>query len=82
MANDRHLAQNLPADLPMLIISGSDDPVGKFGKGVRKVHALYQGCNLEDLSYTLVDGARHELLNETDRNDTMEYLETWIVARI
>jgi len=82
MANDRHRAQNLPADLPMLIISGSEDPVGKFGKGVGKVHALYQECGLEDLTVTLIEGARHEVLNETDRTDTMEYLGAWMLARL
>lgn len=82
MANDRHLAQNLPADLPILVISGSDDPVGKFGKGVKQVHALYQECSIEDLTLSLVDGGRHELLNEIDRKTTMEYLITWIMARI
>ncbi len=82
MANDRTLAHRLPPDLPMLIISGSDDPVGGFGKGVAKVHQLYQSCGLEDLSFTLVEGGRHELLNETDRAETMQVLGTWIVARI
>jgi len=82
LANDRRLAGSLPADLPMLIISGSEDPVGKFGKGVQKVHALYQGCNLEDLTLSLVEGARHELLNETNRKETMEYLDAWILTRL
>ncbi len=82
MANDRHLASRLPADLPMLIISGTDDPVGKYGKGVKRVHELYQGSAIEDLSLSLIEGGRHELLNETDRETTMEYLTTWITTRI
>jgi len=82
MANDPQLAARLPSDLPVVIISGSDDPVGDYGKGVMKVHDLYLGAGIEDLSLSLVEGGRHEVLNETDRKTTMQYISKWIVERI
>jgi alpha-beta hydrolase superfamily lysophospholipase len=82
LANDRRLAVQLPSDLPMLIISGTDDPVGDFSKGVMKVHELYRGCGITDLTLTMIPKARHELLNETDRDATMGILLSWIEQRI
>ena len=52
-----------PKNLPVYIMSGGDDPVGGFGKGVTKVYSSYlaSGANV---SMKLYDGARHELFNE------------------
>lgn len=82
VANDRALAKRLPSDLPMYIISGSEDPVGDYSKGVRKVYELYKEAGIEDLSLTLVEGARHEILNETDRKDTYKLITQWMKKRI
>ena len=71
MANDRKLAENIRKDIPMLIISGEDDPVGGYGKGVRKVYKLYKDAGLNP-RLRLFPGDRHELLNETDRDAVME----------
>ena len=71
MANDRKLAENISNDLPMLIISGEDDPVGGYGKGVRKVHKLYKDAGLSP-RLKLFPKDRHELLNETDREAVMD----------
>lgn len=69
-ANDPKRAHRLRKDMRMLIISGSMDPVGDWGAGVRKVYDLYRNAGLEDVTLTLIDGARHEILNETDKTDT------------
>ena len=71
MANDSKLAGNIRKDLPMLIISGEDDPVGGYGKGVRKVHRLYEKAGLRP-RLKLYPEDRHELLNETDRDAVMD----------
>ncbi|MDD3162817.1 MAG: lysophospholipase [Sphaerochaetaceae bacterium] len=81
-ANSGDNAQKLPKDLPLLIISGSMDPVGNFSKGVKKVYALYHDAGITDVTLKLVDGAHHELLNETDRKDTYKYLLGWISDHI
>lgn len=51
-------------DLPVLIISGKDDPVGRFGKGPIKLAKLYGKYRLQNVSLKLFDGMRHEILNE------------------
>ena len=57
-------------DLPVLFISGSDDPVGNYGKGVQSVYDKLkaQDCNVELKIY---EGARHEPLNETNKEEVM-----------
>ncbi|MPN11856.1 hypothetical protein SDC9_159164 [bioreactor metagenome] len=82
MANNRVLARKLPVDLPLLIISGTEDPVGGYGKGVRKVYELYRDCNISDITLTLIPEARHELLQETNRQSTKEYLYNWMKQRL
>ncbi len=53
--------------LPLLFVSGEDDPVGGFGKGVRKAYQKYVDAGIENIELRLYEGDRHELLNERDR---------------
>ena len=68
--------KNLP-DIPLLIVSGEDDPVGGFGKGIRTVEKklLKAGKNVKCLIYK---GARHEILNDftydTVKNDIISFI--------
>lgn len=81
-ANSLERAKRLHSDLPVLIISGGMDPVGNYGKGSQKVEEFYTQAGIKDLTLKLVEGARHEILNETDRADTMKYLKSWILERV
>ena len=81
-ANSRTNAQKLPKDLPLLIISGEMDPVGDMGKGVRKVYQLYTGAGIADVTLKLIPGARHELLNETNKKEVYRILADWLEAHI
>lgn len=81
-ANDGEKARKLPKDLPILIISGDSDPVGNYGKGVRKVFNMYKDVGISDISLYLVKDGRHEILNETSRSETTEYLYSWLKKRI
>ena len=68
----------IPKTLPILFASGSDDPVGNFGKGVRKIYEQYKAAGLQDVALRLYDGDRHELLNETDRQQVYQDLFDWL----
>ena len=69
--NDRAWFENYPKELPTLVMSGGDDPVGDFGKGVRYVfdNLKKYGASVE---LKLYEGARHELFNETNRAEVFE----------
>lgn len=67
----------IPKDLPILFVSGADDPVGEFGKGVRKIYEKYRAAGIHDVMLRLYTGDRHEILNETDRQQVYEDLLEW-----
>jgi len=64
-------------NIPILVFSGSDDPVGGMGRGTIKLHECLQAYECISELY-LVDGARHETLNETNRMTTYNYVLTFI----
>ena len=78
VANSRENAESLPKDLPLLIISGDMDPVGDFGKGVKKVYNLYANAGIVDVTLKLIPDARHELLNEINKKEIYEILSDWL----
>ena len=51
-------------DMPVLLISGQDDPVGDMGKGVHTVRKQLENAGVKRVSVQLLPGARHILLNE------------------
>ena len=63
----------LNKDIPFLIFSGSKDPVGNMSKGTIKLHECLLEYNCMSDLY-LVDGARHETLNETNKMTTYNYI--------
>ncbi len=79
---DAENARLIPKKLPMFIVSGKQDPVGGFGKGVMETYHLYQDAGITDLTYRLYENDRHEILNETDRQVVFEDLLAWMNGRI
>lgn len=80
-----HLQENLeriPKDLPVLFVSGSSDPVGDYGKGVRKAYDSLHAVGLNNVQMKLYEGARHELLNETNREEVTQDIYRWIREEI
>ena len=71
----------IPKGLPILFTAGADDPVGDFGKGVRKVYEQYKAAGIRDVSLRLYSGDRHEILNETDREQVCQDLFEWLEER-
>ncbi len=72
----------IPKGLPVLFVSGADDPVGEFGKGVRKIYEKYCAAGIRDVTLRLYTGDRHEILNETDRDQVYKDLLGWFEKHI
>lgn len=81
-ANDKENAGKVFKSLPMLIISGEKDPVGDYGDGVKKVYSMYKSVGCTDVSMKLFKDDRHELLNEYDKLEIMEYISSWIFTKL
>ncbi len=73
---DRQAA--LPKSLPVRIISGGEDPANERAKGARQLATALQAAGLTKVELTVYEGARHELLNETNRDDVTRELITWL----
>lgn len=65
VSNDKWY-MHMPKDIPLLLMAGDADPVGNYGLGVRSVYNRLCGFRC-DASVKIYEGARHELLNETNR---------------
>lgn len=69
-AADPDAAARVRSDLPLLLLSGDQDPVGgALGEGVHVTAGRYRTAGLTDVEVRLYPGARHEILNETNRDE-------------
>jgi alpha-beta hydrolase superfamily lysophospholipase len=71
----------IPKDLPIFLVSGDEDPVGNYGKSVRKIYRQYKKSGIKDISIKLYQGDRHEILNELDKFDIYNDILRWIDER-
>ena len=78
---NRHF-DGIPKQLPILLTAGKCDPVGDYGKGVKKIYALLKKHGVKDVSVKLYDGMRHEIINETGRQQVYEDIYKWISKKI
>ena len=65
--------------LPVYVFSGSSDPVGGMGTSTTALVKNYRNMGIKDVEFVLYPGARHETLNETNREEVMENLLSWII---
>ena len=63
-AADRNVYKNWKKDLPVLLLSGSDDPVGNQGKGVAVVEESMKKGGLTNVTCKMYAGGRHDILHE------------------
>lgn len=78
VASDRGL-NRIPSDLPILITGGAEDPVGG-DDGMGKLMLHYAQTLHSRLTLKIYPGARHEMLNETNRDEvTRDWLD-WVDA--
>lgn len=75
-------ASNVPKDVPILFISGAEDPVGACGKGVRAAADQLRHAGVQDVEVKLYEGMRHEILNEPDRAQVYTDVTNWIGEHI
>ena len=69
---------NIPKDLPILMISGSMDPVGGHTKGIWKVAERYKTEGIIDVTVVIREGQRHEILNEIGKEETYKLIAKWM----
>ena len=66
----------------MLLVSGEEDPVGSYGKGIREVSAGLKKSGHQDVTVKLYPGGRHEILNELNRDEVYQDILDWADEKI
>jgi len=64
--------------VPMLLVSGDQDPVSNMGKGVHQLKSLLVNSGAESVDINLYPGGRHEMLHELNREEVMNDIHSWI----
>ena len=75
-------AKAYPTQLPLLFVSGQDDPVGDNGAGVKKAAELARKAGVEDVTVKLYEHVRHEILNEDGKQQVMDDISVWLESRL
>ena len=76
--SSRGWAPTIRKDLPLLLVSGAEDPVGGFGRGVEEVRRRLLDAGVTDVTLSLYPGMRHEILNELGYETVWSDLLTWM----
>ncbi len=74
--------ENIGKDLPILVNAGGDDPVGEYGKAPAKVYEDFKALGISDVTLSIYEGGRHEIVNEKNKEKVYADIADWIFARI
>ena len=64
-------------NLPILLLSGEDDVVGDYTKGIKRLHDDYKSVGIKHVEMKFYPGDRHDILNEKDREDVYSDIVKW-----
>jgi alpha-beta hydrolase superfamily lysophospholipase len=81
LLDDGNLAR-LRKDLPIFILSGTEDPVGDMGRGPLRLADSYRAAGLPNVELKLYVGGRHEMLHEINRDEVVDDIVSWIARTI
>lgn len=76
--SSRRWYNSVPLSMPILLISGDKDPVGDYSKGVREVCKALKKTGHTNVLMKIYEGARHEILNETNRREVYIDIIDWL----
>ena len=77
LVHKKSMMAAIPKKLPVLFIDGTGDPVGDYSKTVVALKEIYVKNGMDDVEIKLYDGARHELLNETNHEEVERDVLAW-----
>lgn len=78
IVNQSTFMDDTPKELPILLLSGKEDPLGNYGKGIAHLEDMFQSLHFRDVKSVLYPGARHELCHELNRDDVYDTVIDWL----
>ena len=68
----------IPTTLPVYVFAGADDPVHGGQQDINRMLDAYRSCRLSRLEHRWYPGGRHEMFNETNRDEVIADLVQWL----
>lgn len=71
-------SDTLPRNFPILFLSGQEDPIGEYGKGINKtIHSL-ERSGFKNVTSYIYPSLRHEILNEKENKKVYKDITNWL----
>ncbi|MBA8761503.1 alpha/beta fold hydrolase [Staphylococcus coagulans] len=74
--------EKMNPELPILLVSGKDDPFGNFGNAIRNLGKLLKKGGIEHITVQLYKNKRHEVLFENDKETVWKHMLEWMSRQI
>lgn len=81
VTGSRHNMKLMDKQTPILLLSGKDDAVGDFGKGVERVYRAFKRAGCEDVTMQLFSG-RHDILREECGEEVIWFIRYWMLDKM
>ena len=78
LIRDDKVFEGTPKDLKILLASGTDDPLSNKGKDIELIASKYKQFGVNDVTVKLYKDARHEIINELNKEEVMSDMITWL----
>lgn len=75
-----HMAK-MRKDLPVLLIAGTEDPVGNYGEGVKQTAQAFRSAGMENVSMRLYPLCRHDILRELNKEEVYNNILDWLTKQ-
>ena len=81
ITDKKNIAQ-MNKEKPVYFMSGDGDPVGDYGMGVERAYKAFCDAGLHDVFMRIYPGGRHEMLNETNKEQVYQDILNWLNEKI
>lgn len=79
---DQSNIDKMSKEQPIYFMSGDNDPVGDYGKGVDRAYKAFCKAGLHDVMIRLYPGGRHEMLNEINKDQVYQDILNWLNEKL
>lgn len=79
--NETYHIRKMETNKPILMFAGDMDPVGDYGKGPKEVYDKFKKAGIDDVTLKMFESGRHEMLNETNREEVFEMIVEWLDSK-
>lgn len=74
---NRKVAIESSKKIPVLFLTGEEDPVGEFVKGVKKIVKAFMACN-PDVDFEIYPNSRHDIFHDNNKEVVMSDIYMWM----